>query len=578
MGVRGLTSYLKESAPQLGSHIELRDTKLIIDGDSLCNYLYEVNGFDCRCGGQYEEFYMKVLLFFDALKSGDVEYFVVLDGAYDKSDNKLETQKKRAQERIETADRLFKDETSPDGDEYFLLPLLAKFVFAQALRDHLITFAVSDCEADPDIASLAREWKCPVLSNDSDFFIFDLKVGFIPLSSLDVDHLTAKIFKRIDLARHFEIREELLPLFASLVGNDYVSWEVLKSFHQTILTDFSDGRRGKGWRILGVASWLFTFADSNTETKALEWIEPGESRERLKKAIECSLHEYTVTKLNLLNYFQDGAVCSLLRTQNKRELDGEVLRMFREGKFSTDSMSSLAAGKVFLRAQVENRESRSSNQCSLSLRQLAYDILSDEGRNMKEVEEWDREGIEVKHTDFKPHNDGVPSLSSIPSLDPDRRLTLLLDALDSDTVDIKALPKELTLVASSLRFLVRNAQPPLETRHLDAILCSCVQLEDGSWKQYLGQPRRSRSQPFDERAAQSFCQWQCVLRDAINLNFILFEPVQTPCIQNTFNGRLAHCLQDDLNEDFFPRALIQAQESLSRYKELVKAISANQDE
>ena len=99
MGVRGLTSYLKESAPFLGRQIELRDTKLIIDGDNLCNYLYKENGFDCRCGGQYEEFYMKVLLFFDALKSKGVESFVVLDGAYDKSDKKLETQKKRAQER-----------------------------------------------------------------------------------------------------------------------------------------------------------------------------------------------------------------------------------------------------------------------------------------------------------------------------------------------------------------------------------------------------------------------------------------------------------------------------------------------
>ncbi|XP_022808281.1 protein asteroid homolog 1-like [Stylophora pistillata] len=437
MSVRGLTSYLKESAPFLGRQIELRDTKLIIDGDNLCNYLYKENGFDCRCGGQYEEFYMKVLLFFDALKSKGVESFVVLDGAYDKSDNKLETQKKRAQERIETADRLFKDETSPDGDEYFLLPLLAKFVFAQVLRDHLIRFAVSDCEADPDIASLARDWKCPVLSNDSDFFIFDVEGGFIPLSSFDVDHLTARIFYRSNLARYFGIREELLPLFASLLGNDYVSWEALKSFNRTIWTLFSDGRRGKEVRFLGVASLLSQFSDSITETKAfefaLELIEPGESRERLKQAVEYSLQEYTVTKSNVLNYFRDEAVCSLLRTQNNLELDEEVLRTFREGKFSTDSMSSLAAGKVFLRVQVEDRESRSSNQCSMSLRQLAYDILSDEGRNMKKVEEWDREGIAVKHTDIKPYNDGVPSLSSIPSLDLQKRLTLFLDALDSDT-------------------------------------------------------------------------------------------------------------------------------------------------
>lgn len=329
-----------------------------------------------------------------------------------------------------------------------------------------------------------------------------------------------------------------------------MSWEALEPFNRTLL---SDGRRGKEERFSGVASLLSRLSDSITETKAIEFalelIEPGESRERLKQTVEFSLEEYKIkNESNVLNYFRDVAVSSLPGTQNILELDEELLHMFRKGKFSTDSMSSLAAGKVFLRVQVEDRESRSSNQCSMSLRELVYDILSDEGRNMKKVEEWDREGIAVKHTDIKPYNDGVPSLSSIRSLDLHRRLTLFLNALDSDTAYMESLPKELTLVASSLRFLLRNAQPPLETSHLSAILCSCVQLEDGSWTQYLVQSRKDRSQPFDERAAQSFCQWQCVLRDTINLNFVLSEPVKTPCIQKTFNGRLAHCLQEELNE------------------------------
>ena len=144
MGVRGLTSHLENSVKFYGTKIELRDTKLIIDGHNLCNYLYQENDFDCRCGGQYEEFYKKVQLFFDALKSKGVESFVVLDGAYDRSDKKLETQIKRTQDRIEKADQLFKNETSADDNEHFLLPLLAKFVFVEVLRDHLIKFAVSD--------------------------------------------------------------------------------------------------------------------------------------------------------------------------------------------------------------------------------------------------------------------------------------------------------------------------------------------------------------------------------------------------------------------------------------------------
>ena len=84
--------------------------------------------------------------FFDALESQRVESFVVLDGAYDKSDKKLETKKKRAKDKIVTSERLFKNERSPDANSQpdFILPLLAKLVFVQALRDRRIKFAVSD--------------------------------------------------------------------------------------------------------------------------------------------------------------------------------------------------------------------------------------------------------------------------------------------------------------------------------------------------------------------------------------------------------------------------------------------------
>ena len=387
------------------------------------------------------------------------------------------------------------------------------------------------------------------MSDDSDFFIFDVKGGFIPLSSFDVDQSTARIFYRSDVARYFGIREELLPLLASLLGNDYVSREALKPFNHTICNFPSDGLSGKEVRFSGVKYFLSQLPNSISETQAFERvlgsIESSESRERLEKAIEYSLQEYAITKSNLLDYLRNGVVCSLLRTQSNLEIDEEVLRRFREGKFSTDCMSSLTAGKVFLRVQVEDCERRSSNQCSMALRQLMYGILSDGGRNMKRIEEWDREGFALMNTDIKPYNDKIPSISSI-LIDPHGRLTMFLDALDSDSAYIKSLPKELALVASSLRFLHRNSQPPLENSHLHALLCSCVKLGDGSWKHYLEHPTRAFSQPFDERAAQSFCQWQCVLRDAIHLNFVLLEPVQTPCIRKTFNGKLVHCLQREL--------------------------------
>ena len=142
MGIHELTSYV-DSNPHLWEikGLILQDTKLVIDGSCLCYYLYKRHGrFDFRCGGQYGEFYRAVDSFFTALSSKRVECFVIFDGVDDPSDKKLETLQKRAIQNIQRANALAK---SAD-DRQFLLPLLTKVVFLQALRDRGIQFAVCD--------------------------------------------------------------------------------------------------------------------------------------------------------------------------------------------------------------------------------------------------------------------------------------------------------------------------------------------------------------------------------------------------------------------------------------------------
>ena len=142
MGVRGLTSYVNSIETLWKRQTKLKNTKLIIDGCGLCNDLYK-NVFDCRCGGQYEEFYNAALSFFKALDSNGVESFVVLDGAQHASGKKSETHMKRANQRIETSCVLAENRASENGED-FLLPLLSRFVFLKALMDHGVKFAVCD--------------------------------------------------------------------------------------------------------------------------------------------------------------------------------------------------------------------------------------------------------------------------------------------------------------------------------------------------------------------------------------------------------------------------------------------------
>ena len=304
---------------------------------------------------------------------------------------------------------------------------------------------------------------------------------------------------------------------------------------------------------------LSKLPDSSEEEaleRALKLVKPAENGEHLRQAVELSLQEYTLRKSNLLGYFQNNLVSSSLRTQSNGEINEWVLRRFRNGKFSTKCISSLTSGKLFLGIPVENCREISANCCSLWLRRYMYGILNDaeakgEKGNIEVIREWDRQGLGVKQSIVEPFQEGVvPSLSLIPFLDLGERVNFLLFALDSDTTDVKSLGKEFILIAASLRYLIKNAQPPLEINHLTALLCCFVNLEDGQFcndKERTASPKQS-SLPFDIRAAQSFAQWQCVLKDAIHLNFTLLEPVPVPCLQKTFNGKMAQKLLERLQQ------------------------------
>ena len=53
---------------------------------------------------------------------------------------------------------------------------------------------------------------------------------------------------------------------------------------------------------------------------------------------------------------------------------------------------------------------------------------------------------------------------------------------------------------------------------------------------------------FSLQAAHSFCQWQCVVRDAIMLNYTLLEAVPSAHIHEVFSGTLPQTLHGELQK------------------------------
>ena len=428
---------------------------------------------------------------------------------------------------------------------------------------------------------MAQSLNCPVLGDDTDFFIFDVKAGYIPLSFFDwtAGQLRASIFYRSKLASHFGIRAELIPLLASLAGNDYVSPDALAAFNLALIRIQTTNRFSRREaRFASIANMLSELPDSCNQQKALEsvlqMISSPQNRRELRQVVELSLQEYNIKESNLLDYFKTGAVRSSLRTRNGHEIEQWVLRRFRSGLFSTKFMNSLTSGKCLLRVQAENCDEISANRSSLRLRQFVYGILNDveegtnEPGNLPSVQERDRAGTELEQFNVAPYQEGVvPGISLMPYLETTETLNILLFALDSaDTPEIEALPQDMKIFAASLRYLLNHAQPKLKMNHLLALLCCCVKLQDNLAEENV------KTQSFDLRAAHSFCQWQSVLRDAINLNRILLEPVLTPYIHKIFNGQMAHSLAEKLNQGelFIDKTLTKPSQHFPVHKQYSK--------
>ena len=427
----------------------------------------------------------------------------------------------------------------------------------------LRTFLPLNSEADSEIASLAATWNCAVLSNDSDFFIFDIKGGYIPLSFFrwSSSRLTAKIYYRSKLASQFRIRPQLLPLLASLAGNDYVSVDALVDFNSALSRVQTDCRVGqREARFTKIASFLRKLPSSCSQEEALkstlELITSERSRNTLQRVIGLSLQEYKIKESNLLHYFEKGLIHSSLRTlHGKREIEEWVLRRFRAGKFSIESMNSLTSGRNLLGVQVENFKDISSNCCSLDVRKFVYGILCDVGtddgkRNITKVEEFDRQGFKFTGSNVEPYVwESVPGLSLVPFLEPEQRYNMLLFALDTNTSDVSSLPENAILIACSVRYLINHSEPAVNLNHLKALLCCWVLLTNPLSKCRSGEKRQTKSSSmFSLQAAHSFCQWQCVVRDAIMLNYTLLEPVPSPHIHEVFSGTLAQSLHGEVQE------------------------------
>lgn len=90
-------------------------------------------------------------------------------------------------------------------------------------------------ECDLEIAEYAFQKKCmAILAQDTDFVIFKSAKYYWSMKNFNFRHMTTYNYDRDKLASSIGLYSTELPLLASLLGNDVISFEDLKVSQYTL--------------------------------------------------------------------------------------------------------------------------------------------------------------------------------------------------------------------------------------------------------------------------------------------------------------------------------------------------------
>ena len=521
MGIPKLTSFVDRHF--VGWKREKITGHLVIDGFSLC---YDLYSFDWRQGGQYPQFHDCIVEYFESLRLSKIEPIVVFDGV-DYKQEKVKTTMRRRKEAVERTTDLMSRQADVRGN--MILPMLAIETFQHTLSSIHVRQIVVDGEADIIIVQLANFYACPVLSKDSDFYMYALNGGFIPMNMFhwNCKPIMAEVYHVQAFIDQFKLRHESVRLIIpAIAGNDFLPTIQFAPTFESI----------KGNVILSIvnyASHFHSFDDFMSKLPSVDCF--LEKDALLYNCRECKMYDCHMK-------------CSLDEVLSQTELHAFdnsavprwILDQFRVCNFRRSVMEAFILHKCVLRIAVDDWQKPSSLLISRSLRQAIYCIL-----NIETITEYVRHRRDIVgekvNTTTCADVINLPSLVEIPSLKLHEKNTILYSILQCSIQDMEKLDHEWRLVAASVGYWVFHAKvPAYVVKALLLCFVYCSHAGAGILEEF-----RSLKLPFEFIQTPKWlsivhfiAQWQSVYLDAVSLNQLLQLPLVNHSPAKLYDGEI----------------------------------------
>ena len=542
MGIIGLTTLINKHYPPetWRTYTFRKGSRVILDGKNICSGPTKLR-YNWVHGGQYGELRAYFNHFFKCLRENGIEPIVVFDGVdytEEKSDTKLSRKEKKI---ISIRNGLLKDGHRSD----VVQPLFTDIIFCEIVKENGVKLICVDGDADQDIALLANHYNCPVVADDSDYFIFTLKAGYIPIDELQWNDsaVTAKIFRQDDFAYNFYFSSpEMMFLVPAIKGNDFMKPVISSNLNRDIDEALQEARdEGTEIQHDKTLELLFYITLFDTVEAFMTYVTHCCSHQEVRIIEE----NYRKAK-HLYNVGSMSEACLIQHTNLKSangtaltELPDFIMQQYRNGCFATSVMVVLVQNKSTIPVVIDNPKCSSSMRIGASIRRCLYRIMAPylaEATVLETIrcgQEFQNESVACADESLN-----LPSIDNMKSLSNDDRIRVLCTAMETPPEVLAGFTgssSKWKLVALSLRFWSRHARPTIS--NIKALVLCFIRCS--SWFNNAECPHVPlyRDDPW-LRLLHIFAQWKCVYYDASRLNNILMNPLEFMSPALLFNGKL----------------------------------------
>ena len=516
---------------------------------------YEKSNFEWQYGGQFAAFTCTAETFLNKLLIHKVQpIHLVFDGINPSS--KQETLKKKRKRNLTYI--IEYDETKKAEGHYqpsIFHPLLfeAFFRFLEVYnKAHkgIIKIYRADEEADDLAVSIANTVGCPLIGDDSDYFISPLRRGYMPLSTIEWEEsgsLTGKLFCQNAFALEIGLSSDLMIAIPAIVGNDCIT-----SLFETI---FPGSRKVKVVEIVDYT--IEQLKEFQTVDDLKKKISQSEFNKNLDKACatygDCSSFNKETFELRS---FQDEE-----SAKQALKLPAWITEQYRNSKLSKHLLEILVREKYFLPIVPHDHKQECIVLFSRCIRQKIYGVMS-----LQKVSEevYTRGQFECQQVESTSMNVSFSTMNTAPVA---VRLEELYTALLCNPCTLSSLSEQWHVAVASVCYWAKTAclaRNGLEIKALLLCFAECYQQDISEFDDPV----------FDRDSLHVLTQWQCVYHDAIMLNQVLALPIHYLSPASIFNGKCVTYYYQ--NKEYFSRHVDEVSaETLSLYKSLLEAVNNN---